>query len=353
MPSPTRRQVLGGGTTALLSSFAGCGLVTDRLQWSANIGETTGPVIANDTIYVGVNKPNRGRGALVSLSPANGSINWEFSTGTSVETRPAVVDGTVYGGDSDGTLYAVRNGSEQWTFTKPSDTIGTPVVAKNVVYVKASNRLHAVDRETGREEWQAELVGYDHTEPAVDSEHVYVRSNGNTYALNRSDGSEVWSAKGTGIDLTLAGNTIYIGNAADSGSGLYALNRTNGNVRWKVTDSPPITPVTDGKLLFLGSNGVFYAYDMQGQQTWRTELSEADTIGIPAHSHGSIYVVTVTEKSRWDYLQVLDANNGTKRWEKRFDHASLAAPAATNDNIYIPGSVGLYCLSTDPKLALF
>ena len=49
----TRRQVLAGGGTALIASLAGCGLVTDRLQWTAGSGRTTTPTVVDNMLYLG------------------------------------------------------------------------------------------------------------------------------------------------------------------------------------------------------------------------------------------------------------------------------------------------------------
>jgi len=346
----TRRQVLAGGATALVASLAGCGLVTDRLQWMAGSGQTTTPTAVDDMLYLGINKPNQDTGTLAALNRSDGSTNWEYQTTGNVESQPAAVDGTVYAGDSEGALYAVTDGSEDWSFTKPFTSVGTPAITDNTVYAKGGPLLFAVNRKSGEEEWRFETVGSEYPRPAVASDMVYIRSNGSVYAVDRASGTEQWVFDGGGNRLTLVDDTIYIGDS-DTGA-LIALDRMNGDVRWKETGAPAKTPIAAGQHLYTGDSKQFASYTMQGDRAWRTEFSNVSTTGIPTVAHDSVYVTT-SSKDRGEYLRSLTQSNGDSQWKKLLDHPSLGAPATSKNHIYVPGNRGLYSLTVKPKLALF
>lgn len=80
----------------------------------------------------------------------NGSKVWEFADPSgNVFSSPTVVDGTVYVGSDDSSLYAVdaADGSKVWEFTDPSDHVrSSPTVVDGTVYVGSNdNSLYAVD----------------------------------------------------------------------------------------------------------------------------------------------------------------------------------------------------------------
>jgi len=65
---------------------------------------------------------------------------WQFETGSFVVSSPTIVDGTVYVGSNDGTVYAVdaETGEKEWAFTEPGEAVrSSPTVVDDVVYVGA------------------------------------------------------------------------------------------------------------------------------------------------------------------------------------------------------------------------
>jgi outer membrane protein assembly factor BamB len=67
---------------------------------------------------------------------------WRFRTGWTVESSPAVVDGTVYVGSNDQNVYALaaEDGSEQWRFQTDGSVVSSPAVVDGTVYVGSSDR---------------------------------------------------------------------------------------------------------------------------------------------------------------------------------------------------------------------
>ena len=48
---------------------------------------------------------------MYALNTANGDILWTYTTGDSIYSSPAVVDGAVYIGSEDGKVYALNTSS--------------------------------------------------------------------------------------------------------------------------------------------------------------------------------------------------------------------------------------------------
>ena len=73
------------------------------------------------------------------LSPANvaGLIKaWSYHTGTVGYSSPAVVNGVVYVGSADGSVYALKTstGAQLWSHSTGGDVFSSPAVANGVVY---------------------------------------------------------------------------------------------------------------------------------------------------------------------------------------------------------------------------
>ena len=88
--------------------------------------------------------------AIVKDTDINGSLIWEFSDPSgSVRSSPTVVDGVLYVGSNDNSVYAVdvSDGSLIWEFSDPSRSVfSSPTVVDGVLYVGSDdNSLYAVD----------------------------------------------------------------------------------------------------------------------------------------------------------------------------------------------------------------
>jgi len=73
-----------------------------------------------------------------------------FETDDSISTSsPAVVDGTVYIGSHDHSLYAVaaEDGDQQWQFETDGNVASSPTMLNDTVYIGSVNdHLYAVER---------------------------------------------------------------------------------------------------------------------------------------------------------------------------------------------------------------
>ena len=75
----------------------------------------TGPTVAGDTVFVGIGPKfaDSGTGGVHAFDAESGEERWPFETGARVNSSPTVVDGVVYFGSDDSSVYAVEAGVEE------------------------------------------------------------------------------------------------------------------------------------------------------------------------------------------------------------------------------------------------
>jgi outer membrane protein assembly factor BamB len=111
------------------------GGASGTVKWSADI---TGAAQSGVVIGPGGDLYTGAAAGLVSINPADGSVNWTYPAGTT-ESVPAVdVDGNVYFGSSDGKLIVVNHeGQLLKEFQLGSGVVNSPTITANgTVYVE-------------------------------------------------------------------------------------------------------------------------------------------------------------------------------------------------------------------------
>jgi quinohemoprotein ethanol dehydrogenase len=140
-----------------------------------------------------------------------------FNQGTSFESSPIVVDGTMYLTGPQSQVYALdaRNGQEKWKYTPNIDVLGLPLccgqvnrgvaVADGLVFVgQVDAKLTALDENTGEVVWSVQVddprAGYSETmAPVYYDGLVYIGVSGAEYeirghvtAYDAKTGDQVW-----------------------------------------------------------------------------------------------------------------------------------------------------------------
>jgi outer membrane protein assembly factor BamB len=127
--------------------------------------------------------------SVIALDLEGGDLLWEYPVGG--PASPAVAEGLVYVGSSDGALYALAGsagGPPAWLFPTGSSTVLSPVVVDDTVYLAAGPTLFALDRETGEEQWRYPIGDDAATEPVVVDGLLYLGTeDGNLVAITGDD----------------------------------------------------------------------------------------------------------------------------------------------------------------------
>jgi outer membrane protein assembly factor BamB len=169
---------------------------TGGREWTAELDVGDGwslggyAVAGADRVFVRAVKPfaavgdslRPGAARLFALDADSGAVTWDWAVSKRTLTLPAYADGTLYvgawapGADAQ-RLHALdaADGSRQWTYRTPN-SVRTPTVAGDTLYVSQGESLDAVDVADGTRRWRLD-IGARVAPPVVVGDTAYVRTN--------------------------------------------------------------------------------------------------------------------------------------------------------------------------------
>jgi outer membrane protein assembly factor BamB len=220
-------------------------------------------------------------GEIVAFAVGTGHVIWRRTIGPS-ESSPVVVGGTVFVGDWNGRVWALRRktGKPYWVTKLQGQVKSGVAIAGNRLYVgDYSGHVYALSLTTGKILWQAKAqprfgnTGRFYATPAVAYGRVYVgATDGKMYSFGASSGKLRWS-HGTGgyvyssaavwRDRVFAGSYSHI---------FYCFDAATGAVRWQFKANGPISgspTVIAGRVYFATLKRRTYALDARtGRLVW-------------------------------------------------------------------------------------
>lgn len=220
---------------------------------------------------------------------------WEYDTG-SVMTTPTVASGVVYVADMAGTLTALDadSGRQQWQADMEGGVEqSAPMVVDGTVYVGDAPRpqedagaghLLAFDADDGSRLWTVETDYEVGTSPAVTDETVVVGigeingEEGSVAAVDANTGQRRWTFETGAVRSSpvVADGVVYVG---DFDEGVHALSLDDGNELWRhdafVSSSSPA--VLDGTVYI--SCGPICALEATAEETSTATDTEGPTDG--------------------------------------------------------------------------
>jgi outer membrane protein assembly factor BamB len=155
--------------------------------WRTYYWSTFGGASADDGMLFAANGQTD---KLAARDILTGEILWESGVDMGLGI-PAVVDGTVFFGSRDGSLYAIgaRTGEAKRQFEAGDFSWAKPVVANGTVLAASKDGLlYAFDATTGAVRWTFDVgpVEYEHTAPLVLFDVIYVGSDEGFQAISVS-----------------------------------------------------------------------------------------------------------------------------------------------------------------------
>ena len=343
--------------------------------WCVHGGKTT-HVPSNTSTTTTIQKPSPGEkvwefvtGGSVSSSPAvsggyvfvgsfdnmyclnaqTGAKVWEYKTGSWVNSSPAVSRGYVYVGSGDGKLYCLnaQTGEKVWAFTSGDLVESSPAVSGGYVYVGVGGydgKLYCLNAQTGEKVWEFITRNVINSSPAVSGGYVYVGSfDKNVYCLNAQTGEKVWAfTSGSSVHSSpaVSGGYVYVG----SGDGkLYCLNAQTGEKVWAFTSGNSVdsSPAVSGEYVYVGSgdNNVYCLNAQTGAKVWEYKTGSWVNSS-PAVSREYVYV-----GSGDNNVYCLNAQTGEKVWAFTSGHFVESSPAVSGGYVFIgSGDSKVYCL---------
>jgi outer membrane protein assembly factor BamB len=332
IPSPTT------SATAVSASPSASASASASATTSASTNEPTAAMYRGGPARNGV-QPGPGL-----ASPAK--IPWEFQTTSAIFSSPAVVDGVVYVGSLDNSVYALdsHSGPALWQFTTGGGILSSPAVANGVVYIGSEDtNLYAIDAKTGRERWRFPTGAAVSSSPAVVDGVVYVGGMDTyIYAINAESGEEIWKVRvGQAFSSpAVVDGVVYIGAAQT----LYALDAKTGEEKWRAQTGGPVesSPSIAGESVFIGNDaGTVLAVDREtGTELWRFQAQDA-VLSSPAVANGMVYF-----GSNDQYVYALDAATGRQVWSYQTGDQITSSPAVADGVVFI-GSFDGYIYGLD------
>ena len=171
------------------------------------------PLVANERVYFGCEM-----GDFYSVD-FRGELKWRFKAKRALTSSPILVDGLIYIGSMDWTLYAleVEVGWEVWRFRLGRPTISTPAHAEGRIFTGcADGNIYAIDARTSREIWRFTTEHQVTASPIIQEDSLYCGSvDGSMYCLDMRSGRLRWRFRtGAAITGTTAvdDNILYFGS---------------------------------------------------------------------------------------------------------------------------------------------
>ncbi|MDX1926261.1 MAG: PQQ-binding-like beta-propeller repeat protein [Pirellulaceae bacterium] len=287
-------------------------------------------------------------GVALAKLPDRMEIIWEVKVvNGAFESTPAIVDGRVYLGDTDGEVYCL-------------------------------------DLVTGKTVWEFESDGSFVASPAYrDGILVVGDTDGRVLSLSVSDGKPIWEFKAEGpirAGANFSGDLVLVCGVDGA---LYALKLRTGELVWKYAteDQLRCTPTISGKLALLGGcDGSLHFVDLDtgkaagekvslGGQTGSTPAVMGELVIVPTHGGRILGINAVTRSARWisnpstsrevtsspaisgdlvfissqnRRLSALDVTDSSLKWEAVLKNPASSSPVVCDGRVYVADSTRLY-----------
>jgi len=299
---------------------------------------TWNDVFHADEAHTGVYRSAAGRGL--------GSVRWKFKTNGKIFSSPVIKDGLAYIGSEDSNLYAIRtySGALSWKFHTGGAVSSSAAIFNGMVYFTSyDGYCYSLDAVSGKELWKFKTGG----EKKVGAKGLWTMKPADMYMEDLWDfflSSPVIGVNGPGINK---GPTVYFG----SGDGnLYALDATNGTLKWKFKTNGIIhsSPALYDGIIYFGSWDTYlYAVDAQtGKEIWKFKTREQPVYHVlegiqasPAIADDVLYF-----GARDGFFYALKAKTGDSLWSFSADNSWVLTTAAIIDSTVIFGTSDSYLL---------
>jgi outer membrane protein assembly factor BamB len=317
-------------------------------------------------------------------APKFNAIKWKFHTGGRVISSPAVVNGMVYVGSTDGNFYAIdaATGTVKWKFATKAWEVSSAAVDSGVVFfLSYDGNFYAVDAASGQLKWKFKTDGERHyaathlhylqpvtekmpdpwdfylSSPSVWNGTVYFgSSDGNVYALEVNSGALKWKFKTGDIvhsSPAIADGVLYVGSWDTY---LYAVDAASGTEKWrfKTGDDPDAhnhvgiqssPAVTDGVVYFGSRDSFAYAVEAAtGKQMWKFSTDGSWVNNSMVVHDGKAYFGT----SIPGIMHAVDAKSGKAIFDLPSGTPVFASMALAGDTLYL-GNFGGKLTAIDLK----
>jgi outer membrane protein assembly factor BamB len=338
--------------TFALEMATGATTTAGEIVWTYSTGSAiqSSPALSGGRLYFGNNA-----GTIYCLNIQTGGKIWSYKTGGPVQSSPAISAGNVYAGSQDGNLYCLdgQTGAWLWQYKAGGNISSSPAVSDGKVYVGcADGRVHCVDAATGQKVWESfPFSDIGLSSPAIGEGRVYIGGWGNNvYCLDAETGDYLWEYETNGYvhcSPAISGGKVYVGS---SDGKVHAFDAQTGGVVWQYLTSSGLgsssASVSEGRVFIGGGNGnnILCLDAETGDLLWEFQGSGYATAS-PAISQGKVFVAGN------DWMYALDGHTGFKLWEYQAGGYIQASPSLSDGFVYFGSDDGkIQCIDAgDPE----
>lgn len=314
---------------------------------SAN-AETAGknwPLFRGDARSSGV-----ARGSL----PDKLEVQWQFTVEKGAfEGTPVIVDGTVYLGDLDGSVFAVSlaTGDKVWEHKTDSGFLASPAVRDGRVYIgDFDGRFYCLNARDGALLWKYECEAeIDSSCNFFEDKVLFGSQDATLYCLDAKSGELAW--KHAIDDQIRCMPTIVEGRCFVAGcdAKLHVINLKSGKEQGAVDIQSPtgVTPAAMGSRVFFGTEGgVFFCVDWKKADVVWTY--ESDSRGQAFRSSPAVTEKLVVVGGRDKRIHALDSTTGKVRWKFAAKSRIDASPVIVGRRVFAAAADGrIYALNLE------
>lgn len=317
-------------------------------------GLGSSPAVVDGTLFIGSND-----GSVYALDMVTGDEEWTFETGGAVESSPAVLNGTVYAGSNDHRIYALgaETGEKVWQFETGDRVRSSPAVEADagaddiddVVAIGSDDgSLYILDAVTGEEHHILTTGG-----PVVSAPMIIITRNGWwEVGVGNTDGSAVWwvpdrDGMVTRVDAvapiyaSISAPDLPLENiwyrAHDDGT-LSRFDRAPYGATWtfEANGSIRTTPVHADDLVYVGSRDAnVYAVNTDSGEQQWAFETGGEIKSTPAIADGVLYV-----GSGDNHVYAIDTEMGDELWSFRTGGSVNSSPAVVNGTVFVGSDDG-------------
>jgi len=322
------------------------------------------PTVVEETVYTGVYNKFDGGGRFYAVDADSGDEKWQVSftdDAPSVLRAPYVAGETVFvttGAGADGAAGAVRalrtdSGEQQWARRFEDLVYTSPVVSGGTLLFSVGGRVvYALDSDTGETEWtfdtaesvaaadsESDSTPFDSSPTVVDTTAYVGSVNGGLHAIDVETGAEEWSLDVNAVvnsSPTVADETVYVGT--DEGM-MYGVDAESGDKQWRrsIGDSVVSSPtVMDQSLLCCDLLGTIHALDAEtGESRWQFG-TEGQIPSSPTVAGGRVFVGDgVLGSDSTGYVYALGLDDGQQEWKYDTGGRIMSSPTVVDGTVYV------------------
>ncbi|MDQ2939930.1 MAG: PQQ-binding-like beta-propeller repeat protein [Actinomycetota bacterium] len=275
---------------------------------------------------------------------------WSYGGKPLLEFPPIYVDGTLYGIDNNGHVFALNadTGKVLWKRRVAQLNASAPTYSHHRLYVVnlVPGQVLSLDPKDGHTVWKKTLGSRSESSPLVVGNRVFFGDEaGAIYAVDRRNGHTIWTAQVCGAVKAAPAYQDGILYAGDYGGCMNAVNSHSGKIKWQ----------SSSQGLGLGTTGAFYSTPAvafgrvySGNNDHRVySFSAKDGTLAWSHSTGSfVYsgptvadtpstAPTVYIGSIDANIYALDAKTGDTRWSHSAGGPVIGSLSAVGDIVYV------------------